>query len=108
MHRASPSVEDPIPDWQDVVQDKSFHGVCWMPTVLLRFVEREVVEALTPHEEPDIYTEKILQQMWETGIVNNTGHMQHVLNPNKHMWRDVPVQDEAQELWPELEPSQSQ
>lgn len=98
-----PQVEDPHPDFMDVIEDRSFHGVVWMPTVLLRFVEREIYHPIDPHHE-DIETIRVLQQMWETGIVNNSGTMKNVVNPGKRQWRDVPTHDEEELLWPTPEP----
>lgn len=94
MERAQLNVENPYPDFTDIIEDETFHGVCWMPTVMLRFVEREEQEYIQPHVAKT-HIVKYLQQMWETGVVNNSGTMQHVLNPGKREWRDVEVKDEA-------------
>lgn len=90
-------VEDPHPDWIDVMGDPNFHGVAWIPTVLLRFVEREEHEYIDPHHA-QVKSVRILQQMWETSVVNNSGTMQHVINPGKRGWRDVELRDEAEDL----------
>ena len=73
-------VEDPIPDWTNVINDTKFHGVAWVPTVLLRFVEREITHPIDPHHAK-IEVVKILQQMWETSVINNSQTLEHIVNP---------------------------
>ena len=90
-------VEDPIPDWTNVINDTKFHGVARVPTVLLRFDEREITHPIDPHHAK-IEVVKILQQMWETSVINNSQTLEHIVNPGKRIWRDVEVRDESEDL----------
>lgn len=87
-------VENPIPDWTDVVRDRDFIGLAWVPTVCLRFVEREVTEHIRPHERTS-HKVRVLQQMWETAVMNQSGRLVEIENPCLHEWRDIPVVEEV-------------
>jgi hypothetical protein len=82
------SVENPIPDYIDVVEDREYVGLAWIPTVLLRFVEREEEVFIDPHHTSS-KTGLVLQQMWETAVMNQSGALVHVFNPSLTQWRDV-------------------
>jgi hypothetical protein len=81
----------PYPDWNEPeCRQPKFHGLVWYPTVGLRFVERQVyVEDII---QPT--TKRILQQQWETRIVNNSGNMGMIQNPHYSQWRDIPLEAE--------------
>ena len=85
----------PYPDWDDEKCKKgSFHGLVWYPTVGLKFVERQVyVEEYSAAPA----TRRILQQQWETRIVNNAKHLPHIVNPYYTQWRDIPLETEEME-----------
>ena len=85
----------PYPDWnQAKCRESKFHGLVWYPTVGLRFVERQV-EMPTAHENvATLQSRRILQQQWETRIVNNPGNMSMIQNPNYTQWRDIPLETE--------------
>lgn len=83
----------PYPDMADVVRNPNFHGVAWIPTVVLRWVKRQ--------DAPDEHPYRVLQQLWETHIINNTGQLSQVYNPGYQQWRDVPlVEDENETTLP--------
>jgi len=87
------SVENPIPDYTDVVTDREYIGICWIPTVCLRFVERDEETYVQPHVSPAKLTIHYLQQMWETAVMNQTGKLVEIHNPGLTQWRDVPVEE---------------
>lgn len=87
------SKKPPYPDMADVIRRRDFHGVAWIPTTVLRWVERQ--------DYPDHHKYRVLQQLWETHVINNTGHAVHISNPNYTQWRDVPfVADENETTLP--------
>ena len=86
------SVENPIPDYIDVVKDVEYVGLAWIPTVLLRFVEREEETFIDPHHAKSEVT-RILQQMWETHVINQSGQPHEIYNPSLTQWRDIPVEE---------------
>jgi hypothetical protein len=87
-------------DYDDeiIILDAQFHGVVWIPTVLLRFVERQI-EALPGVSSHVVRasSKRILQQAWETHIMNRPGHAVLITNPNLTEWRDVPLTKENED-----------
>jgi hypothetical protein len=72
----------PYPDWdEEECRKGSFHNLVWYPTAGLRFVERQLEDR----------TARILQQQWETRIVNNVRSMENIINPHYTQWRDIPL-----------------
>lgn len=91
----------PFPDYNDseVTSNIIFHDIVWIPSVCLRFVERDNHNATYEFQD----TTRILQQRWETHIMNRSGTdnkhgfgpvPKSVTNPNLEQWRDVPVEEE--------------
>lgn len=79
----------PYPDWDEPECRKgAFHGLVWYPTAGLRFVERQVESTTAPHGWT---SRRILQQQWETRIVNNARSMENIVNPHYTQWRDIPL-----------------
>lgn len=70
-------------DWDDpiVTQDPKFHGIVWMPTSKLRWE--------THHDDIGELT-RILQQIWQTNMVNQSGTLIYIVNPYLSEWRDIP------------------
>lgn len=87
----------PFMDYDDelIKTDVAFHDVVWVPTVCLRFVEREGAELTYDPSVQKITMTRVLQQKWETHIMNRTGRDNHqTINPNLNQWRDVPLEEE--------------
>ena len=87
-----------FPDYDDplILEDQRFHSVVWVPTVVLRFVQREkVIETHHPNVGGTKRV-RILQQQWETQIMNRTDSVS-IPNPNLQQWRDVPLFKEEDE-----------
>jgi len=86
--------EKPLyPDMAEVIRRRDFHGVAWIPTTVLRWIERQ--------DYPDHHPYRVLQQMWETHVINNSGTLLKVHNPGYNQWRDVPfVEDPNQTTLP--------
>ncbi len=83
----------PYPDFTEIVRNEDFHGVCWVPTTILRWIERQ--------DYPDQQKYKVLQQYWETHVVNNSGTLSQIHDPGYTQWRDVPtVASEDETLLP--------
>ena len=36
---------------------------------------------------------RILQQMWETHVMNQSGQPHEIYNPSLTQWRDIPVEE---------------
>lgn len=60
-------------------------GVVWFPTCILRFVQRT---------NKDGAHVRILQQLWETRIMNPSGYAVYIQNPGQTEWRDIPLEVE--------------
>ncbi len=88
----------PYPDWDDPKCKKGdFHGLVWYPTVGLKFVERQVEEPTAHPNVGRLTSRRILQQQWETRIVNNARHSTQIINPYYTQWRDIPLETEEME-----------
>jgi len=82
----------PYPDWDSPdCQASKFQGLVWYPTVGLRFVERQGEEPTSHPHVSKVTSKRILQQQWETRIVNNAGTMVNIVNPFYTQWRDIPL-----------------
>lgn len=79
----------PYPDMADVIRKRDFHGVAWVPTTVLRWIQRR--------DYPDEHQYRVLQQFWETHVINNASTLVNVHNPGYNQWRDVPLVEDPDE-----------
>jgi len=73
----------PYPDMAEVIRRRDFHGIAWIPTTVLRWINRR--------DYPDENQYRVLQQLWETHVINNSGATSSVHNPSYSQWRDIPL-----------------